>query len=432
MVACAGTGGRWNVTTGESPGDGLRDGAAATARSGPMIPVMRPWLGEEEAAAAAAAVSSGWVAQGPRVAEFEAAFASAIGAGHAVAVSSCTAGLHLALVAAGIGPGDEVVVPSLSFIATANAARYVGAVPVFADVDEATQNLTPATVEPGLTGRTRAVILVDQAGVPADLDDMRALCDPRGIMVIEDAACAVGSVYRGRPVGAGADLAAFSFHPRKLLTTGEGGMLVTPDAQVAARLRRLREHGMDVSAAQRHASRQPVIERYTEVGFNFRMTDVQAAIGLVQLTRLGRLITRRRELAQRYQRLLAGAGGLRTIDDPAFGTTNYQSFWVLLPGDFPVSRDALLRRLADAGVSARRGIMATHLEPAYDDRPRITLPVTERLTARSLILPLFHDLTKDEQDLVVSVIRAAASSRNEILPSPSRAAAHPDSPVEVM
>ena len=376
-----------------------------------MIPVMRPWLGEEEAAAAAAAVSSGWVAQGPRVAEFEAAFAEAIGVGHAVAVSSCTAALHLALVAAGIGADDEVIVPSLSFIATANATRYVGAVPVFADVDEATANLTPDTVQPCLTDRTRAVILVDQAGVPADLDGMRALCEPRGVMIIEDAACAVGSSYRGRPAGAGADLAAFSFHPRKLLTTGEGGMLVTPEPEVAARLRRLREHGMNVSAAERHASRQPVIERYVEVGFNFRMTDVQAAIGLVQLSKLDRLITRRRELAQRYQRLLAGIGGLRTIEDPIYGTTNYQSFWVLLPADFPISRDELLRRLADAGVSARRGIMATHLEPAYSDRPRVTLEVTERLTARSLILPLFHDLTEDEQDLVVSVIRAVASLR---------------------
>ena len=165
-----------------------------------MIPVMRPWLGAEEAAAAAEAVSSGWVAQGPRVAEFEEAFAAAIGAGYAVAVSSCTAALHLALIAAGIGPGDEVVVPSLSFIATANAARYVGAVPVFADVDETTQNLTPATVEPCLTPRTRAVILVDQAGVPADLDAMQELCEPRGIAVVEDAACAVGSRIPG-PAG---------------------------------------------------------------------------------------------------------------------------------------------------------------------------------------------------------------------------------------
>ena len=203
-----------------------------------MIPVIRPWLGPEEAEAAAAVVASGWVAQGPRVAEFESAFAAVVGVEHAVAVSSCTAALHLALVVAGVGPGDEVVVPSLYFIATSNAARDVGAVPVFADVDPATQNLTPATVEPHLTERTRAVILVDQAGVPADLDAIRGLCDPLGITVVEDAACAIGSVYRGRQAGAGAELAAFSFHPRKLVTTGEGGMVTTPDAEVAARLRR--------------------------------------------------------------------------------------------------------------------------------------------------------------------------------------------------
>jgi dTDP-4-amino-4,6-dideoxygalactose transaminase len=385
-----------------------------------MIPVMRPWLGADEAEAAAAAVSSGWVAQGPRVAEFEEAFASAIGAAHAVAVSSCTAALHLAFVAAGIGPGDEVVVPSLSFIATANAARYVGAVPVFADVDEATQNLTPATVEPCLTARTRAVMLVDQAGVPADLDAMRALCDPRGITVVEDAACAVGSVYRGQPVGARASVAAFSFHPRKLLTTGEGGMLVTPDAHVAARLRRLREHGMDVSAAARHASRQPVIEHYLELGFNFRMTDIQAAIGLVQLAKLDQLITRRRALAQRYQRQLTCIPAARTITDPEYGTTNYQSFWVLLPDDFPISRDELLQRMAEAGVSARRGIMAAHCEPAYAGLAHRPLPVTERLTAQTLILPLFHDLTEAEQDIVVSVIAAAAELGKE----PRRAPAH--------
>ncbi|HZR51166.1 MAG TPA: DegT/DnrJ/EryC1/StrS family aminotransferase [Streptosporangiaceae bacterium] len=382
-----------------------------------MIPVMRPWLGAEEAAAAAEAVSSGWVAQGPRVAAFEQAFAAHLGASHGVALSSCTTALHLALVAAGIGAGDEVVIPSLSFIATANAARYVGAVPVFADVDGTTQNLTPATVEPCLTPRTRAVILVDQAGVPADLDAMRALCEPRGIAVIEDAACAVGSVYRGRPAGAHANLAAFSFHPRKLLTTGEGGMLVTSDADVAARLRRLREHGMDVSAADRHVSRKPVIERYLELGFNFRMTDIQAAIGLVQLGKLDQMIARRRALAARYQTSLAelagvaGVAGIVTAADPDYGTTNYQSFWVLLPDDFPVSRDELMRHLAEAGVSARRGIMAAHLEPAYAGVAHVPLPVTERLTARSLILPLFHEMTEAEQDQVVSVIAAAARGR---------------------
>ena len=379
-----------------------------------MIPVIRPLLGTEEAEAAAEAIASGWVAQGPRVAQFEAEFAQATGATHAVAVSSCTAGLHLAMIAAGVGPGDEVVVPSLSFIATANAARYVGADAVFADVDEATLNLTPATVEPLLTERTRAVILVDQGGVPADLDAMRALCDPRGITVVEDAACAAGATYRGGAAGATAAIAAFSFHPRKLLTTGEGGMIITPDPELATRMRRLREHAMSVSAAERHAGQQPVIEQYLEVGYNYRMTDVQAAIGLVQLGRLPGVIARRRELAQRYQQLLGQIPGLRIVADPAYGTTNYQSFWVELPADFPVTRNELLQRLASAGISARRGIMASHLEPAYADyRRSAELPVTERISAHSLILPLFHQLTRDEQDQVISAMFDAAG-----LPSP--------------
>jgi dTDP-4-amino-4,6-dideoxygalactose transaminase len=372
-----------------------------------MIPVMRPWLDNEEAEAAAEAVASGWIAQGPRVREFEKAFAAAIGAPHAVAVSSCTAALHLALIAVGIGPGDEVIVPSLSFIATANAVRYVGAQPVFSDVDLATQNLTPETVEPHLTARTRAVILVDQAGVPADLDAMRALCDPLGITVVEDAACAAGSTYLTRPVGAGAELAAFSFHPRKLLTTGEGGMLTVRDGSVAARLRRLREHGMDISAADRHRSQQPVIEHYIELGFNFRMTDVQAAVGLVQLRKLPQMVARRRALALRYQKRLADIPGLITARDPEYGTSNYQSFWLLLPKDFSISRDELLRRLADAGISARRGIMAAHLEPAYATGRHAALPVTEHLTGHSIIVPLFHDMTDAEQERVVSVLIAA-------------------------
>ncbi|MET8702383.1 DegT/DnrJ/EryC1/StrS family aminotransferase [Kitasatospora sp. NPDC004723] len=371
------------------------------------IPVMVPWLGEEEAEAAAEAVRSGWVAQGPRVAAFERAFAEHLGVEHAVAVSSCTTALHLALIGAGVGPGDEVVVPSFSFIATANAVTYVGAVPVFADVDPATGNLTADTVEPLLTERTRAVIAVDQGGVPVDLDGLRAAVEPRGATVVEDAACAAGSVYRGRPAGAGAELAAYSFHPRKLLTTGEGGMVTCRDGELAARLRRLREHGMSVSAADRHAAAggASLLETYDEIGFNHRMTDIQAAVGLVQLGKLPAMVARRRELAARYRELLAGTG-LRLVEDPAHGTTNYQSCWVLPPDGAP-ERAELLARLAGAGVSARRGIMAAHLEAPYKGAARVPLPATELLTRRSLILPLYHALTEEQQDRVVAALRAA-------------------------
>lgn len=372
------------------------------------IPVMIPWLGEEEAKAASDAVLSGWVAQGPRVAAFEKAFAERVGAEHGIAVSSCTTALHLSLVALGLGPGDEVVVPSLSFIATANAVRYVGAEPVFADVDLATGNLTPATVDAVRTSRTRAVLAVHQGGVPADVTALRSACADWDLPLVEDAACAIGSTAGGKPVGHGALLAAWSFHPRKLVTTGEGGMLTTDDAEWAARLRRLREHGMNASAAERHASNKPVLEQYLEVGFNYRMTDVQAAIGMVQLGKLDAMIARRRELAARYDALLHDVPGLTVVRDPAHGQSNFQSYWVLLDAAFPVGRDELLGALADAGVSARRGIMAAHLEPAYVDHPHAPLPVTERITRDSLILPLFHTMTEAQQDRVVAALREQA------------------------
>ncbi|GIF05175.1 aminotransferase DegT [Actinoplanes siamensis] len=373
-----------------------------------MIPVMIPMLGEEEAAAAAEAVRSGWVAQGPRVARFEREFAATAGAAHGVAVSSCTTGLHLSLVLLALRPGDEVIVPSLSFIATANAVRYVGATPVFADVDLATGNLTVDTIDAVRTSRTRAIVAVHQGGVPFDTVAVRKAADDWGLALVEDAACAAGTTVYGQPAGAGAAVAAWSFHPRKVLTTGEGGMVTVDDADTAARLRRLREHGMNVSAADRHRSSQPVLETYLETAFNYRMTDIQAAVGLVQLGRLAGLVEQRRALAARYQELLSGIDGLVPVRDPAWGRTNYQSFWVLLNRPYRTGRDEVLAELAKRGVSARRGIMAAHLEPAYADVAPAPLPVTERITRDSLILPLHHQVTEDDQRHIVGILRELA------------------------
>ena len=371
------------------------------------INVMQPWLGEDEVAAVTEVLRSGWVAQGPRVKAFEDAFAVRQQSVYAVAVSSCTTALHLALYVAGVGPGDEVVVPSFSFIATTNAVRYVGAHPVFADVDATTGNITAETVEPHLTQRTKAVIAVDQGGVPVDLDPLRVLCDARGILVLEDAACGAGSTYRGRPVAAGAEMAAWSFHPRKLLTTGEGGMLTFAREDWSVRARHLREHAMSVSAADRHASTLAPPETYDEVGFNFRMTDLQAAVGLVQLAKLDAIIARRRAIAARYQDAIAPIAGLRAVADPEYGTGNYQSFWVEVGADYPLDREGLLAALADAGISARRGIMAAHRQPPYRHLPA-DLPVTERLTDGTLILPVFHQLADADQDRVIDVLTGAA------------------------
>jgi perosamine synthetase len=370
------------------------------------IPVARPYIGEDEEGAVLEVLRSGWITQGPRVAEFEKRFSQYIGCEHAVAVSSCTTALHLALLAQGIGPGDEVICPSMSFIATANSIAYTGAKPVFGDIDPNTFNLDPTEIAKLITPRTKAILVVHQIGLPAEMKTLLAVAAEHNLAVIEDAACAIGSEYEGeligRPLGT---MACFSFHPRKILTTGEGGMITTSDGNLADRLRRLRQHAMSLSDVARHNSKTIATETYDEVGYNFRMTDMQAAIGMVQLGRLPDFLQRRRELAARYTEGLKDIAWLQTPVVPANCRHNYQSYMVRLLAGSVVTRDAIMQELLEKGISTRRAIMAIHRELPYKDVP-CDLPQTNLITDTAFILPLFHQMTDAEQEYVLEAIHA--------------------------
>jgi perosamine synthetase len=382
---------------------------AATPGSGVSpIAFSRPFFGEAEAAAAAEAIRSGWVVGGPRLAEFEARFAAICGARHAVGVSSWTTGAFLVLHAWGIGPGDEVIVPSLTFIATVNVIRHVGATPVFADVDAATYNLDPADAARKVTSRTRAIMPVDQIGLPCAIDAFNALARRQGLRVVDDAACAFASRNEGRPVGSLAEVTIFSLHARKVITTGEGGMIVTDDAKLAERLRRLRHQGMSLSDFARHKAAPTVFESYPEIGFNFRMTDIQAAIGLAQLDRLDDILARRRTVAERFQRALADHPRFIPPHVPARMAPNWQSYQIALRAGAPLNRNAVMDRLHAMGVPTRRGVMASHLEPPYRAM-KASLPNTEKLAAQTLQLPMHPALDSVQQDRVVAALNAVIS-----------------------
>lgn len=393
-----------------------------------MIPITKPTMGDEEIAAAAEALRSGWVSQGPAVARFEQAFAATVGAQHACAVSNCTTALHLALRVVGVKPGDEVITVSHSFIATANSIRYCDAIPVFVDITPDTFNLDPARLEAAITKRTRAILCVHQIGMPCDLPGILEMAAKQGLPVIEDAACAIGSEIRigdrweriGKPHGA---IACFSFHPRKVITTGEGGMLTTDNVDWDRQFRQLRQHCMSVPDTTRHSSAQVVFETYPELGFNYRMTDIQAAVGCEQLKRLPEIVTQRRELAARYRSLLTEIPGLGLPVEPDWARSNWQSFCVRLPNG--CDQRQVMQSMLDAGVATRRGIMCSHREAAY---PRGTwscgvvpgscecaagccqrLRHSEEAQDRTLILPLFPQMSFEQQDQVVAALRIALS-----------------------
>jgi perosamine synthetase len=394
------------------------------------IPIAKPLLGEAEAEAARRAILSGWVTQGPEVAAFEKEFAAYVGGQHACAVSNCTTALHLALLAAGVKPDDEVITVSHSYIATANSIRYCGAIPAFVDIEPQTYNINPVLIEAAISPRTRAILVVHQMGMPCDLKSILEIARQYSLPVIEDAACAIGSEILwdeqwekiGKPH---ADIACFSFHPRKVITTGDGGMITTNNPEWDKQFRLWRQHSMDIPDTIRHGAKQVIFESYPMLGYNYRMTDIQAAVGREQLKRLPEIVERRRFLAQQYHHMLADIPGLKLPTEPTWARSNWQSYCVRLSQQY--DQQQIMQAMLDAGIGTRRGIMCAHREPAYcqeawscgvskascgcSENHCDRLVESEKAQDTAILLPLFHDMTEQEQDEIVSRLKIAIQGR---------------------
>ena len=403
---------------------GKRNAKMNDQKNKKFIPIAKPVLGEKEAQAVRRPILTGWVTQGPEVAAFEKEFAAFVGSEHACAVANCTVALYLALIAVGVRPGDEVITVSHSFIATANAVRYTGAKPVFVDINPFTYNIDPALIKRVINEKTRAILCVHQLGMPCDLKSIVKISKKYNIPVVEDAACATGSeiLWRGKKEKIGkphGDIACFSFHPRKVITTGDGGMITTANPDYDKQFRLLRQHGMSVPDTVRHKSKQVIYESYISLGFNFRMTDIQAAVGREQIKRLPELIHERRKLANRYHRLLKGIPGIILPKEPAFAQSNWQSYCIRITQD--QNQKEVMQRMLDHGIATRRGVMCAHREPAY---PRSTwscgindfecdckefscarLENSENVQDTGLVIPLFNNMSEKDQDLIVEILR---------------------------
>lgn len=375
------------------------------------VPLTRPWADEAEQEAVRQVLESGWWTQGQRVREFENAITHYVGAQAGVACSSCTTALHVALLLMRVQPGDEIIVPSYTWITTANVVRMVGAVPVFADIDLQTFNLAPADVQRRVTLRTKGIIPVHQFGLPADLDALSEIALRHNLWMVEDAACALGSAYQGRRIGSHSDLVCFSFHPRKVISTGEGGMITVNRPELVATARALISHGASLCDRTKDAAANVATlqqEEFRIVGYNYRMSDIQAAVGVEQMKKLDELVALRTRRAERYNQLLADLPPVIRPAVPNEVRFNWQSYVVRLEGGGRRPMEQVAQHLLNKGISCRPGYMACHVQPVYRELyPELVLPNTEKVLATGIILPLYPQMTDAEQDYVVEVLKEA-------------------------
>lgn len=370
-----------------------------------MIPLQKPYFDEKEEKVLVQVLRSGWVTQGPKVKEFEEAVCKFTGAKYAVATTSATTALFLSLHSISIDKGDEVIVPSFSFIATANVVVHVGATPVFVDIDPKTYNLDVKDVEKKITKKTKVIIVVDQVGLPCDHDQFERLAKRYNLHIIEDAACALGSEYRGKKIGSFGKLVCLSFHPRKVITTGEGGMILTSSKEISDRLKLLRHQGMSMSDVTRHKAKRIMRESYPVIGYNFRLSDIQAAVGVEQMRKLPEFLKKRAALAKRYTNAFSKSKNIIPPYVPSGYVHNWQSYLIRLKPNRKITRDELMQKLLNVGISTRIGVMATHLEKPYKKMyPRLTLRETESATRETITLPLFYQMSAKQQDFIISKV----------------------------
>ena len=375
-----------------------------------QIQIASPVIGQDEIQAVCEVLESGWLTQGPRVAAFEKKFAEMHGVKHAIAVTSCTTGLHLALTAMGIGPGDEVILPAFTWVATANVVVQCGATPVFADVDPVTYNIDPQDILKRITTHTKAVMPVHLFGLCSEMDVIQDIL-PDHIKILEDAACASGAMYKDRPAGSLGDAGVFSFHPRKSITTGEGGMITTNDDQIAELAGMLRNHGASISEEQRHrGSKSYLLPEFNHLGFNCRMTDLQGALGLAQLDQLQRFIKERDRRANWYTQELRTIPWLRMPERPCDGTHAWQAFVTYIdPDTAPMSRNHLMEQLQEVGISTRPGTHAVHMLGYYAQRFGIKptdYPRAMDCDHNTMAIPLHNQMSKDDYQHVVETLKA--------------------------